>query len=97
MGHNENLRTNSTIPKLFFILIKLIVLSHLTLGNESVGQKVYLKELQKFLKNPLQCQKVSTYYNLGGHILFIVAFQMDLSLKVSSECDCGNHKVYLNF
>jgi hypothetical protein len=42
-GHNEILCTNSAMKKLFFIAIELIVLSHLTLGNHSVSQKVYLK------------------------------------------------------
>ena len=43
VGHNEILCTNSAMKNLFFMLIELIVLSHLTLGNESVSQKVYLK------------------------------------------------------
>ena len=42
-GLNEILSTNSATNKSFFILIELIVLSHLTLGNQSVSQKVYLK------------------------------------------------------
>jgi hypothetical protein len=29
--------------KLFFMLIELILLNHLTLGNQSVSQKVYIK------------------------------------------------------
>jgi len=41
--------------------MELIILNHLTLGNESVSQKVYLKfaeEWQKFLKNPFQYQRI---------------------------------------
>ena len=43
VGHNEILYTNSAMNKSFFMLIELIILNHLTLGNESVNQKVYLK------------------------------------------------------
>ena len=42
-GHKETLYTNSAMNKLFFMLIELIVLSHLTMKNESVSQKVYLE------------------------------------------------------
>ena len=31
------------------------------------------------------------------NILFIFTFQIDLSVKVSSEYYCGSYKVYLNF
>ncbi len=42
-GHNEILCTNSAMNKLFFILMKSIILTHSTLGNQSVSRKVYLK------------------------------------------------------
>jgi hypothetical protein len=47
-GHNETLYINSAMNQLFFILTELIVPSHLTLKNESVSQKVYLKGIAKF-------------------------------------------------
>jgi len=42
-GHNEILCTNSAMNKLFFIAVELNFLGHLTLGNQSVSQEVYLK------------------------------------------------------
>jgi hypothetical protein len=42
-GHNVTFYTNSAINILFFMLIELIVLSPLTLRNEPVSLKVYLK------------------------------------------------------
>jgi hypothetical protein len=46
--------------KLFFMLIELIVLSHLILGNQSVSQKVYLKfgrGIAKFSEKSLAAPK----------------------------------------
>jgi len=47
--------------ELFFMLMELIIINHLTLGNESISQKVYLKfgrGMAKYLKNPFQYQRI---------------------------------------
>jgi hypothetical protein len=59
-GHNEILCTNFVMNKLFLMLIELNFLSHLTLGNESVNQKVYLnfgRGIAKISENPLTAPK----------------------------------------
>ena len=85
VGHNEILCTNSAMNKLFFMLIELIVLSHLTLGNESVSQKVYLKfgrGIPKFSEKSLTVPKEFAILKFG-HEHFIHFYFSDGPLTQS--------------
>ena len=68
-GHNEILCTNSAMNKLFFILMKSIILTHSTLGNQSVSRKVYLKfgrGIAKLSEKSLTVPKVFVILNFGN-------------------------------
>jgi hypothetical protein len=73
-GHNEILCTNSAMNKLFFIAIELIFLSHLTLGNQSVSQKVYLKFGRGIARFSEKCLTVPKDFAIlkFGHKLFLI-------------------------
>ena len=84
-GHNEILCTNSAINKLLFMLIELIVLSHLTLGNQLVSQKVYLKfgrGIPKFSEKSLTAPKHFAILKFG-HEHFIYFYFSDGPLTQS--------------
>ena len=86
--------------KLFFMLTELIVLSNLTLKNESVSQKVYLdfgRGIPKFSEKSLTVPEGFVILKFGHENFFIFTFQMDSSLNVLSQFYCGSYKVYLNF
>ena len=75
-GLNEILCTNSATNKSFFMLIELIILSHLTLGNQSVSQKVCLKfgrGIAKFSEESLTVPKDFVILKFGHeHFIHIL-------------------------
>jgi hypothetical protein len=85
VAHNEILCTNSAMNKLFFMLMELIVLSHLILENQSVSQKVYLKfgrENPKFSEKSLTVPKHFAILKFG-HEHFIYFYFSDGPLTQS--------------
>ena len=85
VGLNEILCTNSATNKSFFMLIELIVLSHLTFGNQSVSQKVYLKfgrGIAKFSEKSLTVPKDFVILKFG-HKHFIHFYLSDELLTQS--------------
>jgi hypothetical protein len=99
-GHNETLYTNSAMNKLFFMLTELIVLSHLTLENQSVSQKVYLefgRGIAKISKKSLTVPKGIVILKFGQEHFIHFYFLDGPITQCLSESNCGSHKVYLNF
>jgi len=76
-GHNEIFATNSAMNKLFFILMKSIILTHSTWEiSQSVGKCTLIWQRNcKIVWKSLTVPKVFVILNFGMNILFILHFR----------------------